>query len=216
MGVSQWPYVSKGFFAHSGDLNRAIRHLDDERMLMSLQLVMNPHFFYNTLSAIGAKADEGCFDAVNDCCCDLALIMRYLSNCHGALATVAEEMKRVAAYLRIMRMRLSTEFAYTIRVQEEAKAKPMAKTAALTLCEFVANELGGGAAPFKMDVRVGTEGGGCRISVATNYSERLPESMGALYDQMWGLGVSLRVDQMTPGGHWSFAFYVLKSTPEPA
>lgn len=96
--------------------------LYNQQQQMELKLLtsqINPHFLYNTLETIRMKAfSEGNREVANAIKL-LGKSMRYvLNNTKSSATTLDKELDYVHTYLAIQKLRFSTKFDYTIRVDK--------------------------------------------------------------------------------------------------
>lgn len=106
--------------------------------LSALQTQINPHFIYNTLNIISAKAMEsGSFEII-EICGQFAQMLRYSTDTNSRTATLAEEIDNVRNYLLLAKARYEDNLEYTIDVPENAQQIQLPK---LTLQPLVENAL---------------------------------------------------------------------------
>ncbi len=94
-------------------LNQSIA-LEMKAYLQALQSQMNPHFFYNTLSAIIETADEDGSQRTVVMCEKLSAMMRYISDYSSELVPFEYEVENMRNYLDLMGDRYEENFIYTI------------------------------------------------------------------------------------------------------
>ncbi len=106
--------------------------------LSALQTQINPHFIYNTLNIISAKAMEsGSFEII-EICAQFAQMLRYSTDTNTRSATLAEEIDNVRNYLMLAKARYEDNLEYTIDIPENAQQITLPK---LTLQPLVENAL---------------------------------------------------------------------------
>ena len=86
--------------------------------LDALQSQINPHFLYNTLECIRGQAMIEGNRAIADMARSLSQFFRYSINHTNALVTVADELKNVAAYMKIQNYRFGEK--YDVRIHMDA------------------------------------------------------------------------------------------------
>lgn len=96
------------------------QQLRNQAELRQLQLQINPHFLYNSLSYIVTVADQPV--AVTQMAMHLSRYYRYCTE-NKSMTTIGEEVSYARAYLSIMAMRKNLE--YTINVSGELADKPI-------------------------------------------------------------------------------------------
>ncbi len=106
--------------------------------LSALQTQINPHFIYNTLNIISAKAMEsGNFDII-EICDQFAQMLRYSTDTRSQTATLDEEIENVRSYLMLSKARYEDNLEYTIDVPDDTGEILLPK---LTLQPIVENAL---------------------------------------------------------------------------
>lgn len=86
--------------------------------LGALQAQINPHFVYNTLNIIAAKAmEKGNFEII-DICDRFAQMLRHSTDLTHTTATLGEEVENVTNYLLLAKARYLDKLHYTIDVPE--------------------------------------------------------------------------------------------------
>ena len=86
---------------------------------LALQSQINPHFYYNTLSAIIVLAENGKQDEVVTLCRTLTHIMRYITDSSGALVTLKSEMEYIEKYLYCMKVRYQSSLTCIINIDPQ-------------------------------------------------------------------------------------------------
>ncbi|MBR5111742.1 MAG: histidine kinase [Clostridia bacterium] len=134
--------------------NQLIRRLQDsaaneislregtlQAQLSALQTQINPHFIYNTLNIISAKAmEKGNFDVI-EICDQFAQMLRYSTDTRSKTATMAEEIENTRNYLMLAKARYEDNLEFTIDVPENLSDITVPK---LTLQPLVENALNHG------------------------------------------------------------------------
>lgn len=109
-----------------------------QAQLSALQTQINPHFIYNTLNIISAKAMEsGNFDII-EICDQFAQMLRYSTDTRSQAATLTEEIENARNYLMLAKARYEDNLEFTIDVPTELGNLSMPK---LTLQPIVENAL---------------------------------------------------------------------------
>ncbi|WP_161981896.1 sensor histidine kinase [Dictyobacter alpinus] len=109
-----------------------------ETQLNMLQAQINPHFLYNTLSAISRLAKLGENDKLQHMLLSLARFYRLSLNNGRTIVTVEEEVQQVQTYLDIQKIRHGDDVEVRYDIDPEALAYSTLK---LTLQPFVENVL---------------------------------------------------------------------------
>ncbi|MBR0219459.1 MAG: histidine kinase [Clostridia bacterium] len=112
-----------------------------QAQLSALQTQINPHFIYNTLNIISAKAMEsGNYDVI-EICDQFAQMLRYSTDTRSKTATMAEEIENTRNYLLLAKARYEDNLEFTIDVPENLSDITVPK---LTLQPLVENALNHG------------------------------------------------------------------------
>ncbi|WP_233066228.1 sensor histidine kinase, partial [Sphaerochaeta sp. S2] len=85
--------------------------------IMTLQAKINPHFLFNSLTAISAVASEEGAEKVPVMCRQLSELFRYTSSGNEGETTLANEIDNVRTYMEFMTWRFEDFFSYSIDVQ---------------------------------------------------------------------------------------------------
>ncbi|GCE15485.1 cache domain-containing sensor histidine kinase [Tengunoibacter tsumagoiensis] len=109
-----------------------------EAQLNMLQAQINPHFLYNTLSAISRLAKMGESDKLQKMLLSLARFYRLSLNNGRTIVTVEEELQQVQTYLDIQKIKHSNDIE--VRFDVDPQALPYI-TLKLTLQPFVENAI---------------------------------------------------------------------------
>ena len=102
-----------------------IRRRDAEYKALLLQI--NPHFFNNTLEAIGGLAAQGKNKEVIDVTIHLGRIMRYSLNTESDMVTLREEMTYIRRFMEILKLRYEEALSVSIEEDPEASTLPIIK-----------------------------------------------------------------------------------------
>lgn len=85
--------------------------------IMTLQAKINPHFLFNSLTAISAVASEEGAEKVPVMCRQLSELFRYTSSGNEGETTLANEIDNVRTYMEFMTWRFEDFFSYSIDVR---------------------------------------------------------------------------------------------------
>jgi len=102
--------------------------------LLALEAEINPHFLYNTLQTISAKAVENDQMHIHEMILSLSNMFRY-SIKGGDLVSVKEELKHVENYLFLQKARFEDLIEYTIHAPEDCMDIPVPKLSFITMIE---------------------------------------------------------------------------------
>lgn len=123
---NEFSYVFEQFNRMTARIRQLIESMMTEQQLRNqaelrqLQLQINPHFLYNSLSYIVTVADRPA--AVIEMAVHLSRYYRYCTE-NKSVTTIGEEVSYARAYLSIMAMRKNLE--YTINVSDELANTPI-------------------------------------------------------------------------------------------
>ncbi|UJF34845.1 cache domain-containing sensor histidine kinase [Paenibacillus hexagrammi] len=107
-----------------------------EAELKSLQMMINPHFLYNTMDQINWIAIEAGQSKISSMLSQVAGMFRLALSNTDSLVTVTEEIAHIECYLKFQQVRWSDRLQYTIQVEEDAAACLMPK---IMLQPFIEN-----------------------------------------------------------------------------
>lgn len=85
-----------------------------------LQAKMSPHFLHNSLALIAAVGAEAGNDLVEELCCQLSDLFRYISADEPQQVNISEEMWHANIYLSFMKYRYEDNFEYECRIVGDA------------------------------------------------------------------------------------------------
>ena len=105
----------------------AAQKLELRSRVIALQVQMNPHFYYNTLSCISILAENGQNREVTKLCQTLSRIMRYITNTGIAIVTVADEIHYIEEYMYCMKVRYQESLNYKIDILPEIMKEKIPK-----------------------------------------------------------------------------------------
>lgn len=88
---------------------------------------MNPHFIYNVLQLIQAKAVFSENDEIDEIVVALSRLMRYTMSNNDKLVTLKEEYSYVESYLDLYEKRYSHKFSYEMYLEPELETFPVLK-----------------------------------------------------------------------------------------
>ena len=162
----------------------AAQKLELRSRVIALQVQMNPHFYYNTLSCISILAENGQNKEVTKLCQTLSRIMRYITNTGIAIVTVADEIHYIEEYMYCMKVRYQESLNYQIDILPEIMEEKIPK---LIIQPLVENSIKYGTdclPPWKITVtsfrdasmwyiRVADSGNGFREDVLDDLNERI-------------------------------------------
>ncbi|MBB6671629.1 cache domain-containing sensor histidine kinase [Cohnella nanjingensis] len=154
---------------YQSEINRRELELrTKESELYALQTQINPHYLFNTLTAIrGSLLEKG--DKENaETIKLLALSFRQVLGKSGQVIRLQEELETVDTYLRIQRFRFGERLSYEIAVPEAYRGYAVPRLALQTLVEnAVVHALEQNENPTAIVIRAEEEAGGAlRVTVA--------------------------------------------------
>ncbi|MGF7032317.1 two-component system sensor histidine kinase YesM [Paenibacillus mucilaginosus] len=78
---------------------------------------MDPHFLYNTLTAMASYAEESGFPEFSRIAQQLSGMMRYSTNSMANAVTLKQEVQYTIRYMELMRFRYEGQFTFTVQVE---------------------------------------------------------------------------------------------------
>ena len=143
--------------------------LKKEADMQALQLQINPHFLYNTLSSIHWLALMNRDAPIADMVGSLSDFLRFSLNNGREYCQVGQEMMHVRHYVNIQSIRYPEKFVFHAHVDEQAEEKLMLK---LLLQPLVENAMLHGIlkreGPGEISVRIASGPQGMHFSVSDN------------------------------------------------
>ncbi len=103
--------------------------------MLALQSQMNPHFMYNSLSAIQSMAEENMTEEIVTMCQAMARILRYISSDTGMSVQLMDELKCTEDFLQCMVIRYQGDLSYDTDIPEELMAVSVPKLCLQLLVE---------------------------------------------------------------------------------
>ena len=118
------------------DLERSrLEHQALDARLSLLQAQVQPHFLFNTLANVQALVESGSPRAAPVLKSLIAYLRAAMPRLQGGLATLADEIGLVRAYLELMQMRMPDRLLFSLKVEDAALPRQVPALALLTLVE---------------------------------------------------------------------------------
>lgn len=117
--------LNDGFFDMQEKLRESISRqmlLQNQEMqskMLALQSQMNPHFLYNSISAIQSMAEQGMDKEIVVMCQSMASLLRYISSDSDQLVPLRTELSNTENYLTCMIIRYQEDLSYSIDVTSD-------------------------------------------------------------------------------------------------
>lgn len=112
-----------------------LQNQEMQSRMIALQSQMNPHFLYNSLSAIQSMADEGMNRDIITMCQSMAGILRYISSNTEQQVSLDEELQCTQDYLACMNARYQGDLSYSIAIPPEMYSVKVPKLCVQLLVE---------------------------------------------------------------------------------
>lgn len=141
-GNDEFVHIADAFDVMAGNIQELIDRVyvqgiqRKQAELEALQAQINPHFLYNTLSAISSLANLGETEKVTQMVQGLSRFYRLTLNDGQAITPLRNEIRQVQTYLEIQRVKYADSFQIYIDVEEDIQDMPVMK---LILQPFVEN-----------------------------------------------------------------------------
>ncbi len=129
-----------------------LKEQEMQARMLALQSQMNPHFLYNSLSAIAEMADIGMTDQVSAMCGDITSILRYISSDEEPRIRVEEEMEQVDRYLHCMKRRYAEDLSVEYRIGDDVLDCMVPKLTVQLLVENAVKSMTTRKGPWKVTV----------------------------------------------------------------
>ncbi len=169
--------IDGAFRAMQQELNQAVSQLvsaktqEAQAKLLALQSQMDPHFLYNNLATIQAMADAGMQAEIAQFTKDMSSMLRYIAEEAEHGVPLAQEIRYVETYLRLMKIRLQDNLTYTVDIPETMDEIPVPKLLVQPLVENSIKHGFSGTPPWHLTIRAW-------LQAATDW----PESVGSAVD----------------------------------
>jgi sensor histidine kinase YesM len=106
-----------------------------EAWYLALQSQISPHFLYNCIGNINAIAYENGVSQITDICELLSNMLRYVMKFDRDNSTIREELEYTCNYLRLMKIRYSDEFIFSVHMDEICGDYPIPRLMLQTVVE---------------------------------------------------------------------------------
>jgi len=149
------------------DLQRSeFQRRESDARLRLLQAQVEPHFLFNTLANVQALVDSGSPQASKVLSSLIAYLRAAVPRMHSQMATLANEVDLVRAYLDLMQMRMPDRLQYAIHLEPAAARLECPPMTLLTLVEnAVRHGIDPGEAGGRIDADIWLRDGRCVIRV---------------------------------------------------
>lgn len=140
----EFGYLANGFNIMDQHISRLIEDnyasklRQKEMELLALNLQLNPHFLYNTLSVINYEALSAGDEKVSDMIMHLCGMLNYTLRNNSETSTLKEELQWVKDYVEIMMLRFENKFTVTYQTDDTLSDLQVPK---LFLQPFVENSI---------------------------------------------------------------------------
>ncbi len=125
----------------------------DARLAL-LQAQIEPHFLFNTLANVQALVEAGSPRAADVLSSLIAYLRAAMPRLHDGVATLAQELALVRAYLELMQMRMPDRLGFAVEAEPTLLQRPFPPMALLTLVE---NAVRHGIDPLEQGGRIQVE-----------------------------------------------------------
>lgn len=136
--------------------------------LQATQSLVNPHFLYNSLTCMGALAEDGEDETITRMCGALCDYFRYIADTRRTLVPLREELDCTKKYIECMQIRFGEAFSYSCEIAPEAERIRIPKLIVQPIIENAFKYAFAGAQPWKLNVRAEADESGWRIRVEDN------------------------------------------------
>jgi signal transduction histidine kinase len=166
------------------DYYRKIKDFEVEQKRLEteiLQVHINPHFLYNSLSAIKWTYPDGRLSALID---EMVDYYRIFLNRGQSLIPVRLELQMIKAYLDIQRFAYGTDFRYDIRVEDGAAETFMLKNLIQPIVEnSILHGINGMEERGRISIRARLEGNRLIVTVIDNGAGMPPKRLEKLKEE---------------------------------
>lgn len=175
--------LNEGFFDMQETLKESIERqllLQNQEMqskMLALQSQMNPHFLFNSISAIQSMAEEGMDKEIVMMCQAMANLLRYISSDSDQVVPLQTELSNTENYLMCMIIRYQEDLSYSIDVMDEMKQIKIPKLCIQLLVENAIKFSTSIKPPWQIKIKGYLEDGCYYISVIDNGPGFDPQSI---------------------------------------
>ena len=160
------------------------RQLEFKSQMTALQMQMNPHFYYNTLSCISVLAENGQREEVGAMCRTLSDLMRYITDTRASEVTLSQELDIVRKYLYCMKMRYQDSLNIELTAPEALNAIPVPKLILQPLAENAVKYGTNCIPPWHIRITGRMEADRWYFTVEDSGSGFTPEAIASLSEQI--------------------------------
>jgi len=169
--------------------------------MLSLQSQMNPHFLYNSLSAISEMAQEGLTEPVAGMCSMITEIMRYISSNREQRSSLEEELEICDMYLNCLKMRYQEHLTWDISVDDDMLDLLIPKLCIQLLVENAVRSITTQAPPWHIDITCVQKNENWYVTVSDNgpgFDSEVDKRLRKQMDQILETGTlpSLKIQGM--------------------
>ncbi len=172
-----------------------------QAQMLALQSQMNPHFLYNSLTTIGAMAEDGMTEPIAQMCQDITSILRYISSNKEQVSSLEEELEHCDLYLKCMKLRFGDSLQYEFDVDDDMLELPVPKLCIQLLVENAAKFTANVSPPWHITIHGHIDEKCWYIEVKDNgpgFSEETTAHLKSQMDEILANGLlpSLELDGM--------------------
>ena len=185
----------------STDTMMILKEQEVQAQMLSLQSQMNPHFLYNSLSAIGEMAQEGLTEPVAGMCSMITEIMRYISSNREQRSSLEEELEICDMYLNCLKMRYQEHLTWDISVDDDMLDLLIPKLCIQLLVENAVRSITTQAPPWHIDITCVQKNENWYVTVSDNgpgFDSEVDKRLRKQMDQILETGTlpSLKIQGM--------------------
>lgn len=172
-----------------------------QAQMLALQSQMNPHFLYNSLTTIGAMAEDGLTEPVAQMCQDMTSILRYISSNKEQVSSLEEELEHCDLYLKCMCLRFGDSLQYEFDIDDDMLELPVPKLCIQLLVENATKFTSNVSPPWHIAIQGHIDEHCWYVEVKDNgpgFSEEITERLKSQMDEILANGLlpSLELDGM--------------------
>ncbi len=155
------------------------RSKETEAKMVAMQAQMNPHFLYNTISAIKIMAEEQGAAAIVRVCGDLSLMLRYVLSDSHKKVTIRDEIAYAESYLMLMKVRYEHLLQYRVEIAPALEDVHVPKLIVQPIIENTFKHGIHAQPPWTVDIKGNVENGRWLLTIrdtGSGFSESVLES----------------------------------------
>ncbi len=161
-----------------------LQNQEMQSRMLALHSQMNPHFLFNSLSAVQSMADEHMTKEIVAMCQSICNILRYISSDKEQLVDLEQELKHTEDYLNCMSIRYHGDFSYELNIPKEMNCVKVPKLCLQLIVENSIKYATSLRPPWHVSVKGQLNKSGFTLSIADNGPGFDEETITAIHKEI--------------------------------